>query len=759
MSVTADSLQAQIQQMFSRELQAHGRAFVMYKALPENESKHFDLPDLTVQTYYNVGRKRSVMAQVDEKSLAARACFLCPDGLEPNQLTTFWQSPYQADERGRYCLRVNPFPIFEEHFTISAFLHERQQILPHLADLWVLTEQLPAYTLFYNGPHCGASAPDHMHFQAVPQNALPLQKMCAEGKNLERLYQTEQTQVFHLTQYAPAAWYIRSSSKAELTQEWELIYQHTPCRNGEWEPRLNVVAWWGENQYHCLLFLRQESRPACFFKTGNEQLLISPASVEMSGVAVVCDENSFHKLTLETLLAVVQEVSLDPTFIETMNTLLRTQQQPLTIGILSAPQIRFALNGQFQNRENGQIYEGEQVAQLQDGQILFDGQKYAELSFLGTQKTDFTLHEVVIGVHFHWERKEDQRFGGNLKIIVEHDQLTAIDCIGVEDYLQSVISSEMSATSHLELLKAHAVISRSWVLRPLLNPQSAALSNAMEETDERHICWYERDAHEHFDVCADDHCQRYQGLTRQTSEKVKEAVQATWGEVLTYNGKVCDARFYKSCGGATELFSNCWADEEHPYLQAVRDEKEASLPDLTDEQEAQKWIRTAPPAFCNTHDKAILSQVLNNYDQETTDFYRWTVVYTAQELHDLILQKSGIDFGEIIDLRPLRRGPSARIYELEIVGSQRTLTIGKELEIRKWLSPSHLYSSAFVVDKATNEQGETTFTLLGAGWGHGVGLCQIGAAVMATEGYSYRQILAHYFPGSCLTQLHETGKR
>ncbi len=365
------------------------------------------------------------------------------------------------------------------------------------------------------------------------------------------------------------------------------------------------------------------------------------------------------------------------------------------------------------------------------------------------ERPTFLLKNVRIGIGFHWDRLEDQEFEGTLEIRDNADGTqTAINRLDVEDYLSSVITSEMSATSSLELLKAHAVISRSWVLRPIISPSTSTDKPDLSDPD-RHVIWYERDAHEGFDVCADDHCQRYEGITRrdehpEAAANVQKAIDATRGQVLMYDGKVCDARFYKSCGGATELFENAWANEHYDYLEPVRDEIGTPLPDLTIEENAQEFIRTSPSAYCNTTDERILSQVLNNYDQETKDFYRWTVQYTKEELSEIIRERSGIDFGEILDLVPIKRGPSARLYEMQIVGRKRTMVIGKELEIRKWLSRSHLYSSAFVVDR--NEQGD--FILTGAGWGHGVGLCQIGAAVMADKGYTYEQILAHYFPGS-----------
>ena len=391
------------------------------------------------------------------------------------------------------------------------------------------------------------------------------------------------------------------------------------------------------------------------------------------------------------------------------------------------------------------------MVELVDGEILYNGKKYESLLFEAcVPEGSFWLRGVTIGVNFHWERKEDQRFGNNLKFIVEGDRITAINLIGVEDYLTSVISSEMSATASEELLKAHAVISRSWLLAQMAKNKEITTSkstySAFTENEQERIKWYDREDHINFDVCADDHCQRYQGMTRQSTTKVREAIEATWGELLKYDGKICDARFSKSCGGAFEEFQNCWENVRYPYLAKQRDSKRITeLPDLTQEEEAFKWITGSPEAFCNTTDKEILSQVLNNYDQETTDFYRWRVEYTPEELSALILKRIGIDFGLVTDLIPVERGTSGRLIKLKIVGSKRTLTIGKELEIRKALSPSHLYSSAFVVLK---ENGK--FVLVGAGWGHGVGLCQIGAAVMGAQGYKYKDILLHYYIGASI---------
>ena len=439
------------------------------------------------------------------------------------------------------------------------------------------------------------------------------------------------------------------------------------------------------------------------------------------------------------------------------------KEPKVEVGILFEPQIEFVLLAPY--RISGKEVSGKQVVTYDEGKILWNGRQYDELLFEPLQESAaaFELLDVTIGINFHWERKEDQRFQGSLKIIVENGKLTGINVIHVEDYLTSVISSEMSATASLELLKAHAVISRSWLLAQIRKNKEIAEAqtdySAFTQTDEELIRWYDREDHTHFDVCADDHCQRYQGITRASTDIVKQAIAATRGQVLTSEGKICDARFSKCCGGAFEEFQYCWEDIKYPYLAKQRDYKVDSgkLPDLTQETEADRWIRTSPEAFCNTTDKKILSQVLNNYDQETTDFYRWKVEYPQDELSALILKRSGIDYGQIIDLVPIARGTSGRLWKLKIVGTKKTLTIGKELEIRRTLSPSHLYSSAFVVDRTElSEAGiPGRFILTGAGWGHGVGLCQIGAAVMGEQGYGYDAILLHYYIGANIDKLYD----
>ncbi len=428
----------------------------------------------------------------------------------------------------------------------------------------------------------------------------------------------------------------------------------------------------------------------------------------------------------------------------------------VSVGIMSAIEIRFNFHGAYE--ADGARVEGQQTATVNpDGTVLWNDSSYGELLFKATSpKCFFLLEDVTIGVDFHWERKESQAFRGNLKLL-GGDALTAVNIVPVESYLESVISSEMSATASDSLLKAHAVISRSWLLAQI-GEKGERSTDGMTETEDERIVWYDRDNHERFDVCADDHCQRYQGITRQTTPAVAEAVAATRGVVLTdADGNLADARFSKCCGGVFEEFESCWQPHHYHYLEARSDSDNATeFPDLRDESNAREWILGNPDAFCNVTDKAVLSQVLNNYDQETPDFYRWKVVYDKETLSRIVRERSGIDFGYITAMEALERGTSGRIIRLRITGTKRSMVIGKELEIRRTLSESHLYSSAFVAEMADKDADgvPATITLYGAGWGHGVGLCQIGAAAMGAQGYDYEHILRHYFPGADLTTLY-----
>ena len=437
------------------------------------------------------------------------------------------------------------------------------------------------------------------------------------------------------------------------------------------------------------------------------------------------------------------------------------EEPKIKVGIMSAAEVKFILDGDFHVSDT--TVSGSQVATTDGKSIIWNNKEYTELFFEpANDEVSFWLEDVTIGVNFHWERKENQRFKGALKLIVENGKITPINILGVEDYLLSVISSEMSATASLELLKAHAVISRSWLLAQIDKNKrivdAGEQYSAVEKTsDDEMIKWYDREDHINFDVCADDHCQRYQGITRASTPEVAKAIEATRGQVLMDGENLCDARFSKCCGGVYEEFENCWEPIHYDYLAARRDgENETDFPDLTIEENAREWILTRPEAHCNSSDAEILSQVLNNYDQETTDFYRWEVTYTQEEITKLVKERSGMDYGNIVDLEPIARGTSGRLYKLKIVGTNKTLTIGKELEIRRTLSPSHLYSSAFVVEKGEKDANglPSTFTLKGAGWGHGVGLCQIGAAVMGAKGYNYKEILLHYFVDAEIKELY-----
>ena len=351
----------------------------------------------------------------------------------------------------------------------------------------------------------------------------------------------------------------------------------------------------------------------------------------------------------------------------------------VSVGIMFEPKIIFELNGVYNC--NSSSYTGEQQVLERDGRVDWNGELYNELLFTPADhsQASFMLKDVTIGINFHWERKENQVFRGSLKIIVENGKLTAVNILDVEEYLASVISSEMSATASSELLKAHAVISRSWLLAQIEKNKEILDSkqeySAMSESRDELIRWYDREDHINFDICADDHCQRYQGVTRASTDAVREAVQKTRGVLLMCDGKICDARYSKSCGGVFEEFQNCWEEIKYPYLIGKRDlYGNNELPDLTTEEGAREWIMGSPDSFCNTSDKGILSQVLNNYDQETVNFYRWRVEYTPAQLGDLIMRRSGTDFGQITDLIPVERGTSGRLIRLKISGTKRPVS-------------------------------------------------------------------------------------
>ncbi|MCE1189055.1 MAG: SpoIID/LytB domain-containing protein [Ignavibacteria bacterium] len=445
------------------------------------------------------------------------------------------------------------------------------------------------------------------------------------------------------------------------------------------------------------------------------------------------------------------------------------QEPYISVGILHSKKINFVLFGDFESSQNNSKVRGRCSAEIVNNKIVvtiekkkFEPESEVILSPANNHSDYFQLKDVVIGIQFHWERKEKQSFRGKLKFVIEDDAIWAINIVPLEEYLKSVISSEMSPKSSISLLKAHAVISRSWLLAQVEKSKKIQTSHetphSFTKTDGEDIRWWDREDHTLFDVCADDHCQRYQGITKIHTENAKQSIAETYGLVLKYNEEICDARFSKSCGGISEAFEAVWENTHYPYLVPIVD---YNLPpdgyniDLRTEENAKEWILQNPHAFCNTNEKKILEQVLLEYDQETKDFYRWKVEYSQEQIQQLILLRTGIDFGQILDLIPVERGVSGRLIKLKIVGTKKTLTIGKELYIRKALSNSHLYSSAFVVEK-----GElignvpTSFTLIGAGWGHGVGLCQIGAAVMAEKGYLFDEILLHYYKNAQIVKIY-----
>ncbi len=744
---------SEIDRLFTQQLEQWTQARDNYRALEHVEQKSVCVNGLDVVVQFNPARIVSSGAKVDAKTIQTRKCFLC----EQNRPEVQWGIDFKSAAGRTYQVLLNPFPIFPRHLTIPDASHTDQRIDGRVADMLELAAELDDFVLFYNGPKCGASAPDHMHFQAGNKGFLPLEMRFPELPRRDFLV-TASTRLSLLETLLPGCFVIETKSAEEAVHYFEELYRHLLVREGETEPMMNLLCWVSDGWYRLLVLTRRQHRPSCYFAEGEENILLSPASVDLGGVFITPLPKDFEKITAADLEKILFEVCTDlpgqDALCQALQADFRRFQPAVTVGIMNEPEIRVDFQGSYRCGEAW--FSGEETFVCQDGQIAWRGALYPELCFKASQPADrFELKEVTIGVNFHWERKENQCFAGDLKLIVEHGRLTAVNCIGVEDYLLSVISSEMSATASKNLLKAHAVISRSWLMAQWM--KNRALVEAQEpycscqEDESRRIKWYDREDHTNFDVCADDHCQRYQGLTRATSETVAEVIAETWGETLMYDGKICDARFSKCCGGVSEAFESCWEPVHHPYLVQVRDAAQAALPDLTVEEEARRWILSEPEAFCNTHDHGILSQVLNDYDQETAHFYRWTQVYTQAELSALVRERSGIDFGDIVDLIPIERGPSGRLVRLKIVGTRRTLELGKELEIRRTLSTSHLYSSAFLVEKEGAVPGTelpAKFVLRGAGWGHGVGLCQIGAAVMGAQGYTYDQILLHYFVGA-----------
>lgn len=761
-----------ISRFFNRQLEVWTDARHRFRDLKHVETRQFS-DQLKLQ--WNPARIVSTGAKIDKKTLGERPCFLCDKNRPKEQMSK------QIDEK--FHLLVNPFPILPVHFTIPARKHQPQLIYKNYGEMHRFISLHSDLMVFYNGPKCGASAPDHLHFQAGTNGILPLQTNWQRlSRNLTDIISlNDEEKISVVRDFIVPAFVIISKSAESDEALFRRLYKAMPQRGDETEPMMNIISWRKGEEFISVVIPREKHRPEAYFAEGDAQFVVSPGALDMSGLIITPREEDFRKLTEEKALSLLQECGVSEEKMnaiiaklkaskdaedaaEASSTLYNKGKQPdVTVGIVSAQKIHFSLNKPYLAK--GEKVLGEQVVEFSEGGVLWNGNQYSQLTF-HPQSVDasFSLSDVTIGVNFHWERKETQTFLGTLRFVVESDKIVAINELPVEKYLESVISSEMSATSSLELLKAHAVISRSWLLAQMKKRREVAESGnnffSFTKKEDTLIRWYDREDHTLFDVCADDHCQRYQGITKETSPHVAEAIRQTKGQILMDGEEICDARFSKCCGGITEEFQYCWEDTPKTYLTAVRDIAlgvEHTLPNLTNEEEAEKWIRFNPPAFCNTQDKKILSEVLNDYDQETVNFYRWKETLSQEKLQQLIADKLKMDLGAILDMKAVERGKSGRISKLQIIGTEKIFTIGKELEIRRTLSDSHLLSSAFVVDKYDkDEQGvPQRFELIGAGWGHGVGLCQIGAAVMGEQGYHYDAILLHYYQGAEIKKLYK----
>ena len=751
-----------------------------FRALKNVRVRELEVGGLKVKLQFNPARMISSAAKLNKEDIARRRCFLCRENRPPEQI----MMKFDGRKGKKYHILVNPYPIFPDHLVIAADRHVDQSIRNRYVDMLDMARKYSGYIFFYNGPKSGASAPDHHHFQAAPAGLVPLVNdvdaligrsfagaQDDRGTSLRGgqgptwqsapgytyLASIQDAHLYHYDKFTTGVYFLRAETAKSAAKLFYRLLDCAEIHEDETEPRFNLYSYWKDGEFRSVVIFRSRHRSHHYFSEGPDHLTMSPGCADMGGVFIVPVEEEYEKLTSGLLTEMVQEVSISKADEARINERLTRTQPYLHVGIMSAKEIEFEI------LSDG---AGPRKAVFREGKIEYDGALYDELYFEEQNPStmfaepSFVLHGVTIGVNFHWERREDQKFAGALKIIVENGRLTAVNVVGVEDYLLSVISSEMSATASEEFLKAHAVISRSWVMAQIASSSKekkvdmpegvndvpslvsyldAAMSHKGNEEVTEYIKWYDHEDHKHFDVCADDHCQRYQGLTRATGKTIRKAIDSTWGQVLRYGGELCDARFSKCCGGRMEKFSTCWEDKDMPYLQPLAD-----APGHGDGH-----------CFCDTQDKEILSQVLNNYDQETVDFYRWSVTYDRDVLSELVARRSGMGIGRIKALEPLERGESGRIHKLRIVGENKTVAVGKELEIRRILSENHLKSSAFepvYLDasgaEVSSEEAWTVLRLDGRGWGHGVGLCQIGAAVMASEGYTYKEILSHYYPGT-----------
>lgn len=664
-----------------------------FRALKTAPSREVDVFGLKCRIQYNPRRVISSTADTSPAAIASRKCFLCADNRPKEQ----FHLGFEGRKGRNYHIQINPYPIFRGHLVIVRDEHIPQEIWHHFPDMLDFAARYKDYLVFYNGPSSGASAPDHLHFQAIPKHNLPLENVVDEFLDHpgEPLATVKDASLYKFDGYARGVFALKATTSKSLAKLFYRLLDCTDRGKGEEEPMFNLYAYVKNGEYRTIVVMRSAKRSHHFYSEGADHLTISPGAADIAGLFVAPFREDYDKADTALLEELLSEVCISEDEQNMIVWRLTRHQEKISVGLLSAKEIRFEIISDG---------AGPQTVKWHDGRISYNGMLYDELYFdsmtLSTlfAEASFILYDVVIGIDFHWQQKRTFKYAGGLKFIVEGDRITAVNCIGMEDYLMSVISSEMKSSASIELLKAHAVISRSW-LKARLKDHKAG--------------------HEHFDVCADDHCQRYQGLTMAVGDDVCRAIDRTWGQVLEYGGDICDTRYSKCCGGRTELFSTCWEDVDLPYLQSVED------------------------PFCDCENSSILSQVLNDYDLHTADFHDWTVQYTTDELSELVRTRTGIDFGTIVALEAVERGPSGRIKYLRITGTLREEVIGKELAIRKALSSSHLKSSAFEIEKSPDG-----FVLKGRGWGHGVGLCQIGAAAMAAQGYDYRQILSHYYVGA-----------
>ncbi|MCQ2147186.1 MAG: DUF4922 domain-containing protein [Bacteroidales bacterium] len=787
-------MQKQLEKFIQSQLSQWPMAAENFRALKVAQIREVEVGGLKTLLQYNPSRIRSSNADISEKAISERPCFLC----EKNKPAEQKHIEFEGRKGRKYHVCINPYPIFPAHLVISSANHTPQTIRRRFVDMLDLAAKYQSSSISYNGPYSGASAPDHMHFQAFPKGSTPLEVdidgimnngLEYEDSTFEYLTNVQEARLYHYKKFARGIFALRGKTSKSIAKLFYRLLDCADIMEGESEVRFNCMTWFSKGEYRSVVILRGEHRSHHYYSKGEDHLTMSPGLADVAGFFVIPSYEDFQKLNSQLLSEVMDEVAINREGEAKVVSRLTRTQPKLSVGIMSGEEITFEIISDG---------AGQQTVRFQEGKINYNGALYDQLVFeantMSTQFAEptFILYGVTIGVDFHWQRKVTQKFAGTLKFIVENHKITAVNVIGVEDYLLSVISSEMKSSATLEFLKAHSVISRSWVMSQIANKNKKheitgpALDNVPELVTyldsstaastptaikaagtPQFIKWFDHDDHKNFDVCADDHCQRYQGLTMAAGDTVRKAIDQTWGLVLMSDGEICDARFSKSCGGMMEEFSACWEDKDYSYLKGISDTKEESTkPDLTKEEEAEKWILSSPESFCNTQDNAILSQVLNDYDLETKDFYRWQTRYPRDEVSELYARRSSMDLGKIVAMVPVERAVSARLKRLEVIGEKGSIIIGKELIIRRYFSESHLKSSAFIVkyydadDKEIPESKVLSdwndsktvswdhIILYGAGWGHGVGLCQIGAAVMSFKGYKFDEILAHYYPGS-----------